>query len=106
VSQRDARDVVQEVSARTSEQLGKLRDDAAFRAWLGQLTRRLCIDKLRANSREQPTDELEPRGVDNTLAELDEAMTVHDGLATLSENCQEILDRFFTRDESYRTIGE
>ena len=27
-------------------------------------------------------------------------------LAALPENCREILDRFFARDESYRTIGE
>jgi DNA-directed RNA polymerase specialized sigma24 family protein len=33
-------------------------------------------------------------------------MTVHDALATLPDNCQEILDRFFARDESYRTIGD
>jgi RNA polymerase sigma factor (sigma-70 family) len=44
--------------------------------------------------------------VDETLERLDEAMTVHDALATLPENCREILDRFFARDESYRTIGD
>ena len=27
-------------------------------------------------------------------------------MATLPESCQEILDRFFARDESYKTIGE
>jgi DNA-directed RNA polymerase specialized sigma24 family protein len=27
-------------------------------------------------------------------------------MATLPENCREILDRFFARDESYRTIGD
>ena len=27
-------------------------------------------------------------------------------LAELPENCREILDRFFARDESYRTIAE
>jgi DNA-directed RNA polymerase specialized sigma24 family protein len=31
---------------------------------------------------------------------------VHEALATLPGNCQEILDRFFARDESYRLIGE
>jgi RNA polymerase sigma factor (sigma-70 family) len=41
-----------------------------------------------------------------TIAELDEAMTVRDALAELTPECAEILDRFFTRDESYRTIGE
>ena len=45
-------------------------------------------------------------GVDETIAKLDEALYVHDALATLPDNCQEILDRFFARDESYRNIGE
>jgi RNA polymerase sigma factor (sigma-70 family) len=33
-------------------------------------------------------------------------MDVHEALAILPENCRDILDRFFARDESYRTIGE
>jgi RNA polymerase sigma factor (sigma-70 family) len=31
---------------------------------------------------------------------------VREALGKLSETCQEILDRFFARDESYQTIGE
>jgi DNA-directed RNA polymerase specialized sigma24 family protein len=31
---------------------------------------------------------------------------VHAALRTLPDHCSEILDRFFARDESYRTIGE
>ena len=31
---------------------------------------------------------------------------VHEGMRAISPNCREILDRFFARDESYRTIGE
>src|SRR6476619_1360987 len=54
----DAEDVFQEVFARAYQHLDKLRDDAALRPWLAQLTRRLCIDRLRAASRERPaTDE-------------------------------------------------
>jgi len=37
---------------------------------------------------------------------LEDALTVHEALAGTPEHCQEILDRFFARDESYRTIGE
>ena len=37
---------------------------------------------------------------------LDEAISVREGLESLGENCQDILDRFFCRDESYNTIGE
>jgi RNA polymerase sigma factor (sigma-70 family) len=33
-------------------------------------------------------------------------MTVRASLDDLGESCKEILDRFFARDESYRTIGD
>ena len=49
---------------------------------------------------------MEPAEVDDTISKLDEALSVHDALSTLPGNCQEILDRFFARDESYRLIGE
>jgi RNA polymerase sigma-70 factor (ECF subfamily) len=102
----DAEDVFQEVFARAYENLHKLRDDSAIRPWLAQLTRRLCLDTIRANARTQPEESPEPRGVDDTIARLDEALVVHEALATLPENCREILDRFFARDESYRNIGD
>ena len=102
----DTEDVFQEVFARAYEHLHKLRDDQAIRPWLAQLTRRLCIDRLRAGAQEQPEDLEEPVDVDDKISRLDEAMAVHEALAILPDNCQDILDRFFARDESYRTIGE
>ena len=102
----DAEDVFQDVFARVYAQLDRLRSDASFRPWLAQLTRRACIDRLRAGNRETPTDQLEPAGVDETLSLLDEALAVHDALGELPDHCREILERFFARDESYRTIGE
>jgi RNA polymerase sigma factor (sigma-70 family) len=102
----DAEDVFQEVFARAYENLHKLRDDSAIRPWLAQLTRRLCLDSIRASSRVLPEESLEPQGVDDTIAKLDEALVVNEALATLPDNCREILDRFFARDESYRNIGE
>jgi RNA polymerase sigma factor (sigma-70 family) len=44
--------------------------------------------------------------VEATIAELDEAFAVREALSGLSEECREVLDRFFCRDESYRTIEE
>lgn len=104
----DAEDVFQDVFTKVYEHLGRLRDDGALRPWIAQMTRRCCIDRLRSGAREQPVgdEELEPAGLDETLANLDDALAVHEALATLSENCREILDRFFARDESYRTIAE
>jgi RNA polymerase sigma factor (sigma-70 family) len=102
----NAEDVFQEVFARAYQHLGRLREDEAIRPWLAQLTRRLCIDQLRSGSREQLSDEeLEPADVDETLDKLEEALAVHEALAELPEHCQEILDRFFARDESYQAIG-
>jgi RNA polymerase sigma factor (sigma-70 family) len=103
----DAEDVFQEVFARTYEHLGRLRDDGAIRPWLGQLTRRLSIDRLRDGRREAAplSPEAEPGAVDAALERIDEAISLRTALGTLSENCQDVLDRFFARDESYATIA-
>lgn len=102
----DAEDVFQDVFAKAYEQLGKLRDDDAIRPWLAQLTRRLCIDRLRESAREAPVEDLEPEGVDDLLESLDEALAVRHCLAQIGEPCGDMLDRFFARDQSYRTIGD
>jgi RNA polymerase sigma-70 factor (ECF subfamily) len=102
----DAEDVFQEVFARAYQNLPKLRNDAAIRPWLAQLTRRLCLDTIRVGAREQPGEITEASGVDDTIARLDESLFVNEALANLPSDCQEILDRFFARDESYRNIGE
>ena len=106
--QQDAEDVFQDVFARVYEHLDTLREDDAVRPWIAQLTRRLCIDRLRSGSREAATDveELPDLPADDVLAELENAYDVHEAMADLPENCQDILDRFFARDESYRTIGD
>ena len=106
LSPHDAEDAFQDVFAKAYVQLGTLRDDNALRPWIGQLTRRTCIDRLRSGSREHAAEDVEPEGADETLQLLDEALTVHEALAQLPDNCREILDRFFAQDESYRTIGE
>jgi len=107
LAQQDAEDVFQEVFARAYERLSELRSDDAVRPWLAQLTRRLCIDRLRLNARDTPSDtDPDEREFDDLLATLDEAMTVRAALDKVGDPCREILDRFFCRDESYRTIGD
>jgi len=102
----DAEDAFQDVFGKVYEQLPRLRDDGAIRPWIAQLTRRTCIDRLRESARETPAENVEPSGVDDLIPVLDEALSVREALAALSPACAEILDRFFARDESYRTIGE
>src|ERR671913_1809675 len=50
----DAEDVFQDVFARAYQRLGQLRDDDAVRPWLAQLTRRACLDRLRAGGGGDP----------------------------------------------------
>ena len=105
----DAEDVFQEVFARAYERLGELRSDEAIRPWIGQLTRRLAIDRLRLAQREQSGLELPPSIEAETSQELERlelALGVRDAMATLPENCQEILDRFFACGQSYHEISE
>jgi RNA polymerase sigma factor (sigma-70 family) len=102
----DAEDVFQEVFTKVYEHLDRLRDDDAIRPWIGQLTRRTCIDRLRSRSREEVAEDVEPEGVDESLQTIAEAIAVHEAMAGLPDNCRDILDRFFARDESYKVIGE
>ncbi len=107
LSPADADDVFQECFVRVYERLGTLRDDDAFRPWLAQLTRRLCIDRLRSGARNGELDEETVAvAAEDELDRLEEALEVREALETLSEDCRQILDRFFTRDQSYRAIGE
>jgi RNA polymerase sigma factor (sigma-70 family) len=105
----DAEDVFQVVFLRVYERLDTLRSDEAIRPWVGQLTRNCCLDVLRSSGRVVPVEEVDAvleRDADEVIGRLDEAMGVRESLSHLGADCQEILDRFFARDESYRTIGD
>jgi RNA polymerase sigma factor (sigma-70 family) len=106
LSDDDAEDVFQEVFTRTYTRLNALRDDAAIRPWLAQLTRNLCLDRIRESTRTQPAEDIDPGGADETLLQLDDALTVQDAMTRLGDPCADLLDRFFCRDQSYRVIGD
>jgi RNA polymerase sigma factor (sigma-70 family) len=101
----DAEDVFQEVLARAYNHLGSLRNDEGLRPWIAQLTRRVCVDRLRAGGREHLEAEIEV-AAEEMIERIDEACVVQEALGTLSPDCRDVLDRFFCRDESYRQIGE
>jgi RNA polymerase sigma-70 factor (ECF subfamily) len=106
LSREDAEDVFQEVFARAYDKLDELRSDDAVLPWLAQLTRRLCIDRLRMLARNAPAaTEPDEHATDETIGSIDEAMAVRAALDAVGDPCREMLDRFFCRDESYRTIG-
>jgi RNA polymerase sigma-70 factor (ECF subfamily) len=100
----DAEDAFQDVFLRVYDRLGTLRNPAAIRPWIAQLTRRVCLDRI--GRRTDAPDVGPEAAVEATIEELDEAFSVREALGRLPDDCQEVLDRFFCRDESYRTIGD
>jgi RNA polymerase sigma factor (sigma-70 family) len=107
LAEHDAEDVFQDVFTRVYTRLDSLRDDDALRPWIAQLTRRRCLDAVASRSRQTPVDEeaLAPEESAD-LAEVEEAFVVREALAGLSSTCQDMLDRFFARDQSYKTIAD
>jgi RNA polymerase sigma-70 factor (ECF subfamily) len=105
LSPQDAEDVFQDVFAKTHERLGRLRDDAAIRPWIGQLTRRCCIDRLRSTREEGVGPDADVADPTDNLHDVEQAFDLQQALSALGEPCHELLDRFFARDQSYRTIG-
>lgn len=107
LSDDDAEDVFQDVFTRVYLRLDTLRDDSAVRPWIAQLTRRRCLDVLASKGREAVSDEETLTAEESAdLADVEEAFAVREALGGLSETCQDILDRFFAQDQSYRTIAE
>jgi RNA polymerase sigma-70 factor (ECF subfamily) len=101
-----AEDVFQEVFTRVYLRLDSVRDAGALRAWIGQVARHAALDWLRKHSHEVPVEDApDESAYDEPLAAVEQAMVVRDAVSRLPEHQQEILDRFFARDESYRTIG-
>jgi RNA polymerase sigma-70 factor (ECF subfamily) len=108
LSEHDAEDVFQEVFLRTWENLHRLRSDDAIRPWIGQLTRRLSVDRLRSGAREIAEDDLDstiPFVDGDALARIDEALTIRAAVRRLPVIQQEIVERALVRGESHAAIG-
>jgi RNA polymerase sigma-70 factor (ECF subfamily) len=105
----DAEDVFQDAFLRTWRRLDDIPGDDALRGWIGQVTRNLCVDRIRRLQREAPADieliEAAEPGADE-VAELELSLDVHDALMQVSDDCRTVLDAFFFRDLSYLQIAE
>ena len=87
--------------------LDTIREQRAVRAWIAQVTRNVALDRLRRGGHEFATGEaIEEQAFDEPLRAVDEALAVREALSRLPDQQREILDRFFTRDQSYQTIGD
>jgi RNA polymerase sigma factor (sigma-70 family) len=103
----DAEDAFQEVFTRLYLKLSTVREHEAVSGWIAQVTRNVAVDWLRRNGREvASSDEIDEAAFEEPLQAVEEALVVRAAMGRLATHQQEILDRFFARDESYRTIGD
>ena len=100
----EAEDVFQDVFARAYERLESLRSNEALRPWIGQLTGRLCIDRIRAARPESAGEDTVDLEAEDVLARIDEALDVHVALAALSSDCREILTASIPRSPSSQQV--
>jgi RNA polymerase sigma-70 factor (ECF subfamily) len=106
LSDEDAEDVFQDVFTRAFLRLETLRDGSALKPWLAQLTRHRCLDAIASSSRVEPVEDVVADVGSGDMEEIEDAFAVREAVAGLSDTCQDILDRFFAQDQSYRTISD
>ncbi len=101
----DAEDVAQEVFIRGYEKLPTYQG-GSFKAWLGQIAVRAAIDHWRKIKRRQDTSLDEATTLpDKTAISLDDRLTLHDLLASLSTPQQEAIRLYYYQGLSYREIA-
>jgi RNA polymerase sigma factor (sigma-70 family) len=98
LSDADAGDVVQTTWLKLVENLGKIKDPDRLPGWLATTARHECLRQIRRAGRERPADDRdwqdEPAdgaGVDATLLLDERNATLWRALATLSEQCRQLL---------------
>jgi RNA polymerase sigma-70 factor (ECF subfamily) len=102
----DAEDVFQEVFTRLYTRLDGIREGQAVRGWIAQVARNVALDHIRRSGREVVSGEpVNEHAFDEPLRGVEDALSVRAALERLPAHQREILDRFFTRDQSYETIG-
>ena len=110
-SEEDAWDTMQEVWIKVSRRIRRLRDPAAFPAWVYKLARRCAIDHLRKNSAFKflPETEVAPDNPSDGGATLSldiDAEELHWGLGQLSHYHREVLILHFLEGFSLAEISD
>ena len=106
LSSHDAEDAFQEVFTRLYLNLGELREDRALPGWIARVTRNIAIDVIRMRRREVADEgQLSEGAYDAPYEQIIEAMSVREALARLPHQQREMLELFFVKDQSYRTIA-
>jgi RNA polymerase sigma-70 factor (ECF subfamily) len=98
----DAEEAVQEAFVRAWEGLESLRDPARFKAWLGGVLYRLCIDRLRGVARERRRD----RRASRPVSIPDEASQVVEASLGLPDDYRHALVLFYLHELTLSELAD
>ncbi len=112
IGSRDVDDAVQEVFLRAYRGLARLAEVASFPAYLGQIARNYCIDRLRTapKTRSVSLDEVEldppdTRGEDESPGKTERLARLRREIARLPESQRECLLLFYFEEMSYAQMA-
>lgn len=100
-----AQEALQEVFTKAFERLGELQDDAAVRPWVAQIARRLALDHIRGPRLEVELEDGASQDDGPARDALHERLALRDALLELPIEARDLVDRFYLRDQSYKTIA-
>ena len=103
-----AKDALQEALVHTISNLHKYEDQGKFKAWLGTVTTKKCLDQLRKQKRHKYSDiddYIEP-GRDEDITVKMEKDSVIDFMNKLPDNYRISLNMFLVEGYSHKEIGE
>jgi RNA polymerase sigma-70 factor (ECF subfamily) len=98
----EARDIAQEVFVRAYSSLASLKKAGRFAAWLGKITTRLCIDKLRAQKKSVQLSQFPAFDDEDVLSRIDFAREVREEKAQLGQSIERVLGAIEQLPEYYR----
>jgi RNA polymerase sigma-70 factor (ECF subfamily) len=101
----DADDVFQETFSRTYQHLPRLRSHEAIGPYIRQIARRTCIDHL-TKPNATPVAEINTGVDEGSIQRMEQKIVLRQALDRLPPINREVIDRFFLRDECYRTISQ
>lgn len=97
----DARETAQEVFVRAYSSLASLKKQESFGAWLGRITTRLCVDKLRVQKKSVQLSQF-PAFEEDVLSRLDFAKEAREEKAQLGRKIERVLRAIEQLPEYYR----
>jgi len=104
----EAEEVMQDTFAQAFEHLREYRGTGPLAAWLGTIARNVARQRLRTRGRHPETllpDEAPDVAQQQAIETIEDALLIHGALTRLEPSCEDVLRRFFIKEQKYDEIA-